>query len=39
LDLGEVDGAAAEIRAASAVAHELGSEKLQNRAAALQQRL
>jgi hypothetical protein len=39
LELGEVAGAAAEIRAASAVASELGSDKLTKRAAALRQRL
>jgi DNA-binding winged helix-turn-helix (wHTH) protein/tetratricopeptide (TPR) repeat protein len=39
LELGEVSGAAAEIRAASAVASELGSDKLTKRAAALRQRL
>ena len=39
LDLGEAAGAATEIRAAAAVAKQLGSDKLQRRAAALQRRL
>ena len=39
LEIGEANGAAAEIRAASAVADELGSDKLKTRAAALRQQL
>lgn len=39
LELGETTGAAAEIRAASAAANELGSDKLRKRSTTLQQRL
>jgi tetratricopeptide (TPR) repeat protein len=39
LELGDRTGAAAEIRVASAVANELGSDKLTKRSTALQQRL
>jgi hypothetical protein len=39
MDIGDADGAATELRAAAAVASELGSDKLRDRATILQRRL